>query len=449
MRHILRLLLVAVTVLVAAPAWAVNFNTTGTLPRNLSAGSFTVTVQVVGVTAQQVALGRTDRTPTNRLFLYLPQSVGGTNTPAASSSARVTTGMPYYVTITTSTPDTGTPNGSTFDFVYQVTFWYMPGFDAGGKNSPAVLASKSSPGAIQVGAAFYLGGTSSSNLIGSNVNTPTSIQQANYIATEVPKFATTAPVVGSMEQITVSWDPPGQIAVTGSTSRATPSSVNVFVVDIDVASRDLPGYLYKGGTTGTTDNDTAATCAYTQPTDVFSTCVKCPASAADASSTSNYYLATADIAKNISGFQVQSAPASAGAVTINGLTNNHRYVVFLQYDTPSTTPSTGQQCVIGVPSPNYTLSELNGEPGGRTVDFRCMVATAAYGTTLHRDLYLFRKFRDRVLMQSSLGRQMVGAYYRLSPPVAEYISQHEWLRGIVRGMLQAPAVLLSAVNDWY
>ena len=449
MRHLWRLWVILAGLALATPAWAVNFNISGTLPRNLSAGSFTVTVQVVGVTAAQVAAGRVDRTPTNRLFMYLPQSVGGTNVPAAASSTRVTTGMPYYVTITTSTPDTGTPNGSNFDFVYQVTFWYLPGYDAGGKNSPASLAAKSSPGAIQVGAAFYLGGTGSNNQIGSNVTSPTSIQQANYIATEVPRFATTAPVVGSMEQITVTWDVVGQVAVTGSTGRATPSSVNVFVVDADLTSRNLPGYLYKGGTSGTTDNDTAATCSYTQPTTVFSTCVKCPADGTDTSTNSNYYLSTSDIAQNIPGIQVQSAPASAGALTVNGLKNNHQYVVFLQYDTPSVTPSAGQQCVIGVPSPNYTLAELNGEPGGRTVDFRCMVATAAYGTTLHKDLSFFRKFRDRLLLTNPLGRQLVAAYYRYSPPVAAFISRHEWARSLVRGLLWAPASVLEAVNDWY
>ena len=446
----LRLMAVIAGLLLAGPALAVNFNITGTLPRNLSAGSFTVTVQVVGVTAQQVAAGTVDRVATNRLQLYLPQSVGGTNTPAAPNSTRVTSGMPYYVTITTSTPDTGTPSGSNFDFVYQVNFWYMPAFDSGGKNSPANLAGKGSPASIQIGAAFYLGGLSSNSLVGSNVSTPTTIKQADYVATEVPQFSPTAQVAGSMEQITVSWVPAAQVAVTGSTGKAAPSSVNVIVIDADVASQDLPGFKYKAGSTNTsgTSSDQSATCSYVQPTTVFSTCVSCPGSGTGTGE-DQIYLSTADIVKNIPGAIVQTAANGAGSLTVNGLINNHRYVVFLQYDTPSITPAIGQQCVIGVPSPNFTLSELNGEAGGRTVDFRCFIATAAYGSPLHQDLRLFRKFRDRVLLQHPLGQYGVQLYYRWSPPLADFISQHQWLRVSVRSLLAVPASLLKATAEWY
>ena len=424
--QLLRLLAVMTGLLLAGPAFAVNFNITGTLPRNLSAGSFTVTVQVVGVTAQQVAAGAVDRVPTNRLQLYLPQSVGGTNTSAAPNSTRVTAGMPYYVTILTSTPDVGTQNGSTYDFTYQVTFWYMAAFDAGGKNSPANLAGKGSPASIQIGAAFYMGGLSSNNQLGSNVANPTSIKQADYVATEVPQFSPTAQVVGSMEQITVSWVPAAQVAVTGSTGKAAPNSVNVIVIDADVASQDLPGFKYKSGSTSATgtSSDQSATCSYTQPTTVFSTCVSCPGSGTGTGN-DQIYLSTADMVKNIPGVIVQTAANGVGSLTVNGLINNHRYVVFLQYDTPSITPANGQQCVIGVPSPNFTLSELNGEPGGRTVDFRCFIATAAYGSPLHQDLRLFRKFRDRVLLRHPIGQYVVQLYYRWSPPLADFLSEHE------------------------
>jgi hypothetical protein len=43
-----------------------------------------------------------------------------------------------------------------------------------------------------------------------------------------------------------------------------------------------------------------------------------------------------------------------------------------------------------------------------------------------------REFRDNVLMRSAPGRMLVSLYYRLSPPLAEFISRHETARNIVR-----------------
>ena len=41
---------------------------------------------------------------------------------------------------------------------------------------------------------------------------------------------------------------------------------------------------------------------------------------------------------------------------------------------------------------------------------------------------VLRQFRDRVLLTSEWGRAFVGWYYRVSPPIADYIRERDGLR---------------------
>ncbi|WP_136513692.1 MXAN_6640 family putative metalloprotease [Geomonas edaphica] len=65
----------------------------------------------------------------------------------------------------------------------------------------------------------------------------------------------------------------------------------------------------------------------------------------------------------------------------------------------------------------------------------CFIATAAYGSYLHPKVAELRAFRDHWLMTNAPGRLFVSAYYRLSPPIADVIAGHEWMKSGVRGML--------------
>ena len=80
--------------------------------------------------------------------------------------------------------------------------------------------------------------------------------------------------------------------------------------------------------------------------------------------------------------------------------------------------------------------------------FGCFVATAAYGTSTAEQIDVLREFRDEVLLKNALGSVSVTLYYRLSPPVADFIAGNEAVRTLVRELLVDPIVwLVEATGD--
>jgi len=92
---------------------------------------------------------------------------------------------------------------------------------------------------------------------------------------------------------------------------------------------------------------------------------------------------------------------------------------------------------ITMDSPYSIRADFSGAGG-------CFIATAAYGTPMAEEIQILREFRDEYLLTNVVGQAMVDVYYRVSPPIAEFITEHPSLKPIVRAAL-LPAVAMSAI----
>lgn len=122
---------------------------------------------------------------------------------------------------------------------------------------------------------------------------------------------------------------------------------------------------------------------------------------------------------------------------VDGLTNDQRYQFLIasvdetgiiqQFYDPDTYLDAGTEINKHTATP--------GEVVGLLKNKKCFIATAAYGSPMDSRVEMLRQFRNKYLLTSFLGRQFVKFYYRYSPPLAHFISEHESLRAFSRAIL--------------
>jgi hypothetical protein len=105
--------------------------------------------------------------------------------------------------------------------------------------------------------------------------------------------------------------------------------------------------------------------------------------------------------------------------------------------------------VSGESDYNFDLT-IAALPGESLFPFECFIATAAYGTPTAEQIDVLQEFRDVVLLKSTVGSKFVALYYRLSPPVADFIARSNLLRTLVRELLVDPVVwAVDATGDMW
>lgn len=90
-----------------------------------------------------------------------------------------------------------------------------------------------------------------------------------------------------------------------------------------------------------------------------------------------------------------------------------------------------------------SLDDLEENGGGQDLPARCFIATAVYGSEAWPTNTL-RRFRDRVLLPTSIGRVAVDLYYIYSPYVAVLLGKSHLLRWIA-GTALVPFVVVAFI----
>ena len=81
-----------------------------------------------------------------------------------------------------------------------------------------------------------------------------------------------------------------------------------------------------------------------------------------------------------------------------------------------------------------------------TEDVNCFVSTAAYGSSLEKEVRTFRRFRNIHLLQSDFGKKLINIYYEYGPILARFIAKHDYLKPVARAGLYPLAYLAKQSN---
>jgi nitrous oxidase accessory protein NosD len=95
---------------------------------------------------------------------------------------------------------------------------------------------------------------------------------------------------------------------------------------------------------------------------------------------------------------------------------------------------------VNAPITNITMNDDYSITASFKLFGLCFIATAAYGSDTAKQLDILREFRDTVLLRNTLGVRFVSFYYRIGPPIANLMSQHEVFRTAVRAGFVDPIV---------
>lgn len=131
--------------------------------------------------------------------------------------------------------------------------------------------------------------------------------------------------------------------------------------------------------------------------------------------------------------EIATVSANVNRYSDPGLSKGTMYYYRVRsYNTAGSSPYSNETSTLTFESgeDNSTTSSSGGSGSPN-----CFIATAAFGSYLDPNVKVLRKFRDDYLLTNALGKTFVNLYYELSPPLANYISEHETFRTMTRWTL--------------
>jgi hypothetical protein len=397
-----------------SPAWGIGgITTTGSLPRDTSRGYFDLSVTVKDVLPSDLALKSKETSLTQRLSLYLTDvsssETVGTNTAGTATVA-------FYLEFRDDVLSELNSSGN-----YNLTFY--PRIRQVNTNGLQNLVDSSTDKKSLKVRIKYL-----EDLVAKGDPVDNTIVVNPTVANEAPASLA---VLASHKLLSVAFDSKSSIAFIGASDAAStdaPTDATVVAFRLGTTFPSLPAKIF----TPAAATDTDTTCEFDATQADGGSCIVC--------SDSKAYLDVASLA-TLDPENISVRSASKGARDISGLENDVNYAVVAMYQPDGIQRSA---CLTATPSENLTLTELNGEGEAKEQNFRCFVATAAYGSPLHKNLRGLRWFRDGIAGMHPAGNALIEAYYRLSPPLAAWISKHPMAAASVRAALWAPALVTGA-----
>jgi len=172
-----------------------------------------------------------------------------------------------------------------------------------------------------------------------------------------------------------------------------------------------------------------------------------PAGALDPTNKDSFINADGSIKKGLKWFKIEEGTTwkGQGSIPIEIDKNKNTIKVTLKDNGPEDTdPTPGKIKDPGAPGfdgdeTTTPTAVASADTGHSFPQAGCFVATAAFGSPMASDVVLLQQFRDNRLMTNTPGRAFVNFYYRVSPPVAQFIAGHEGLRAATRLAL-APVI---------
>lgn len=94
-----------------------------------------------------------------------------------------------------------------------------------------------------------------------------------------------------------------------------------------------------------------------------------------------------------------------------------------------------------------STSKIQAQHPSRQTKSGCYIATAVYGSYNHPQTIVLRKFRDRVLAESYIGRAFIRTYYAVSPHIVRIFGEHEFFNAFWRKRLDTVIDFIQSKFD--